>query len=148
MAKQDKTVRIGGASGFWGDSMLGAPQLVNSGQIDYLVFDYLAELPMSILAAQRAKRPEAGWATDFVEVALRSVLNSKLVTDRFCALPFWATVLVFAMAGIGLAYSLFPYVVVDRLTVWQAAASRESLLVILFGIWTLPGPHQHWLMGH
>ena len=23
-----------------------------------------------------------------------------------------------------------------------------GLLVILFGIWTLPGPHQHWLMGH
>jgi hypothetical protein len=22
------------------------------------------------------------------------------------------------------------------------------LLVMLFGIWTLPGPHQHWLMGH
>ncbi len=66
-------------------------------------------------------------------VALRSVLNSKLVTDRFSALPFWATVVVFAMAGIGLAYSLFPYVVVDRLTVWQAAASRESLQVILFG---------------
>ena len=23
-----------------------------------------------------------------------------------------------------------------------------GLLVILFGLWTLPGPHQHWLMGH
>jgi cytochrome d ubiquinol oxidase subunit II len=72
-------------------------------------------------------------------LALRSVLNSKLVTDRFCALPFWATVVVFAMSGIGLAYSLFPYVVVDRLTIWQAAASRESLQVILAGtLLTLP----------
>jgi hypothetical protein len=69
------TVRIGGASGFWGDSALGPVQLVRSGAIDVLVFDYLAELTMSILAAQRARRPEAGWATDFVEVALRSVLR-------------------------------------------------------------------------
>lgn len=72
-------------------------------------------------------------------LALRSVLNSKLVTDRFCALPFWAMVVVFAMAGIGLAYSLFPYVVVNRLTVWQAAASPEALKVILLGtVLTLP----------
>lgn len=72
-------------------------------------------------------------------VALRAVLNSRLVTDRFSALPFWATVVVFVMAGIGLAYSLFPYVVMDRLTIWQAAAAHESLLVILFGtLLTLP----------
>eukprot|EP01032_Pedospumella_encystans_P017619 gene17619-20072_t len=69
-----KTVRIGGASGFWGDSMVGAPQLVNSGLIDYLVFDYLAETTMAILAAVRAKKPEMGYATDFVDIAMKSVL--------------------------------------------------------------------------
>ncbi|MFT3778479.1 MAG: DUF1446 domain-containing protein [Ottowia sp.] len=68
-------MRIGGASGFWGDSSVGAPQLVNSGQIDYLVFDYLAELTMSILAAARLKKPELGYATDFVTVAMRAVLK-------------------------------------------------------------------------
>ncbi|MBP7334282.1 acyclic terpene utilization AtuA family protein [Niveispirillum sp.] len=69
-----KIVRIGGASGFWGDSMVGAPQLVASGMIDYLVFDYLAETTMAILAAMRAKKPDMGYATDFVDTAMRLVL--------------------------------------------------------------------------
>jgi hypothetical protein len=71
-------VRIGGASGFWGDSATGATQLVASGQVDYLVFDYLAELTMSLLATARLKNPELGYATDFVAVAMRSVLKDAL----------------------------------------------------------------------
>jgi hypothetical protein len=67
-------LRIGGASGFWGDSSVGAPQLVNSGLIDVLVFDYLAETTMAILASAQRKNPDAGYATDFVDAAMRQVL--------------------------------------------------------------------------
>ncbi len=69
-----KSIRIGGASGFWGDSMLAAPQLVAGGKLDYLVFDYLAEITMSILARARAMNPEHGYALDFVTTTMRQSL--------------------------------------------------------------------------
>ena len=41
--------------------------------------------------------------------------------------------LIFLLAFFGLAYSMLPFLVVDRLTLWQAAAAPESLMVILIG---------------
>lgn len=70
----EKIVRIGGASGFWGDSMVGPVQLVQSGLVDYVVFDYLAETTMALLASARARKAELGYATDFVDIAMKMVL--------------------------------------------------------------------------
>lgn len=47
--------------------------------------------------------------------------------------PFGSTVAIFLLAFHGLAYSLFPYVVIDQLTIWEAAAAPESLMVIFIG---------------
>ncbi len=61
-------IRIGAGSGFWGDWQEGAKRLVTDGPIDYLVMDYLAELTLSIMALQKAKDPELGYARDFVSL--------------------------------------------------------------------------------
>ena len=47
--------------------------------------------------------------------------------------PFAAAVAIFVIAFLGLAYSLFPHVVIDRLTIWEAAAHPSSLEVVLAG---------------
>ncbi|MDI9336607.1 MAG: DUF1446 domain-containing protein [Gammaproteobacteria bacterium] len=68
-------IRIGCASGFWGDSSCGPWQLANAEpKLDYLVFDYLAETTMAILVKAKAKDSNLGYATDFVEVAMRDNL--------------------------------------------------------------------------
>ena len=66
----DKKIRIGGASGFWGESAMATPQLLGAG-VDYLVYDYLAEITMSIMARAYAKDPSAGFASDFIGAVLK-----------------------------------------------------------------------------
>ena len=49
------------------------------------------------------------------------------------AIPFAATVGLYLLAFYGLAYSTFPFLVVDRIDIWQAASAPESLMIIFVG---------------
>ncbi len=90
-------VVVGGASGFWGDATLATRQLLDFPAIDYIVYDYLAEITMSIMARACAKDSSAGYAGDFVTGALapnlaeiahknvRIISNAGGVNPQACA---------------------------------------------------------------
>lgn len=61
------TVRLGAGSGFWGDAMDPAMELLERGDPDYLCFDFLAELTMALLQRQKQKNPQAGYIPDAVQ---------------------------------------------------------------------------------
>ncbi|MBO9513031.1 MAG: DUF1446 domain-containing protein [Variovorax sp.] len=69
-----RTVRIGGACAFIGDSLIGPRQLAHADGMQYLVFDYLAEMTLSSFAQTRKVDASRGYAQDFIDVALREVL--------------------------------------------------------------------------
>ena len=69
------SIRIGGASGYWGDSNAAPAQLVDKGNIDYLVFDYLAEVTMAILAKLKSRKDDQGYAHDFVFGVMKPLIG-------------------------------------------------------------------------
>ncbi|MGA4791347.1 acyclic terpene utilization AtuA family protein [Nocardia sp. AB354] len=82
----ERTVNIGGAAGFWGDSYLATPQLLADGRCDYLMYDALAEITMAILTKARTKDPAQGYAHDLITTIgsnLRRMRESgvKVVTN-------------------------------------------------------------------
>src|SRR5213083_740516 len=92
-----RRVRIGNGCGFWGDNLDAPVRLAANGRLDYLTLEYLAELTMSILAVQKAKDANAGFATDFIDVltrlapvmqkqrGLKIVTNAGGMNPRACA---------------------------------------------------------------
>lgn len=61
-----RAIRIGNAGGYWGDDPGVLRRQLAGGPLDYVTLDYLAEVTMSILQAQRARNRELGYAGDFL----------------------------------------------------------------------------------
>jgi cytochrome d ubiquinol oxidase subunit II len=64
----------------------------------------------------------------------RVLLDHPIVRGELSWLPFVLLMGMFVLGFLGLAYSIYPYVVIDRLTIWQAASSPAALKVILVGV--------------
>lgn len=85
--------RIGGGGGFWGDQVFAPIDLLVGEELDYLTMDYLAEVTMSILAKQKARDPQKGWATDLLDwlkaggISLLHEKKTRLVTNAGGANP-------------------------------------------------------------
>lgn len=73
MSTSPRTVLIGGASAFVGDSILGPTQLALVPGMQYLVFDYLAEMTLSGFSQTRKSNARLGFSTEFVEYVLPQI---------------------------------------------------------------------------
>ena len=113
MTKRDK-VLIANGQGFWGDSILGPIRLVNEGPLDYLTLDYLAEVTMSIMQKLKSRDPNAGYATDFVEMiervlpkcrekGIKIVANAGGVNPQACRRAVAAVIRKLGLSGIKVA---------------------------------------------
>ena len=73
---KEKVIRIGNCSGFYGDKLSAAKEMVEGGPIDVLTGDYLAELTMAILFSQKMQRGEkAGYVGTFMK-QLKEIANT------------------------------------------------------------------------
>jgi hypothetical protein len=100
---EDKVVRLGAGTAFWGDRVQPAIEMVERGEIDYLCCDHLAELTMSILAKQRARSSERGYTRDILDLlrgALPAIVEKgiKVVTNCGGANPRAAAEAIAAVA--------------------------------------------------
>jgi hypothetical protein len=124
------TLRIANCSGFYGDRLSAAREMVEGGPIDVLTGDYLAELTMAILYKSRARKPETGYATTFV-TQMEQVLGAclakgiKVVANAGGLNPAGCAAAVQAVAD---KHGLKPKIayitgddVLDKLDEWQRA---------------------------
>ncbi|WP_296559284.1 acyclic terpene utilization AtuA family protein [Pigmentiphaga sp.] len=81
-ADMGRIVRMGAGSGFWGDALDPAEELLERANLDYLCFDYLAELTMALLQRQKLKRPDAGYVPDAVQAMIALLPKAKAAGTR------------------------------------------------------------------
>ncbi len=151
-------LRIGGASGFWGETPLATGQLLAVPGLDVLVYDYLAEITMSLLARARMKDANQGYATDFVteamapnlariaEAGVKVLSNAGGVNPAACAAALGARI---AAAGLSLKVAvvagddLLPRVAdyADRREMFSGAplppAARLASMNAYIGAWPI-----------
>src|ERR1700712_489862 len=110
--REIRPVRIGNCSGFYGDRHAAMREMVTGGELDYVTGDYLAELTMLILARDRAKSPERGYAKTFLtqlEESLGTALDNgvKIVANAGGLNPAGLAAAVRALAErLGLAVNV------------------------------------------
>ena len=113
-----------------------------------LVFIVLGIAAVSLASPLVSPRIFAKWFTmpEFVFLAPLPIASILLIfglwnllrnlpekDDKWCWVPFIGAIALFTLSFIGLAYSFYPYIVPEKLTIYEAASALESLLVILIG---------------
>ena len=118
----------------WGTGVGVAAVSVASPLVSQRIFDNWFSFPEIALLAPLPVMTAILFVV--IHMALRHLPDSR---DRWSWLPFAAAIGIFALCFNGLAYSFYPYVVPERLTIWAAAAAPESLMIILIGtLFVLP----------
>ena len=74
---QKEKLTIANISGFYGDRLSAAKEMIEGGPVDFLTGDYLAELTMAILYKSKAKNPELGYARSFLK-QMEGIMGSCL----------------------------------------------------------------------
>jgi cytochrome bd ubiquinol oxidase subunit II len=92
------------------------------------IFDKWFALPELLLLA-----PLPVGAAITIALLWRVLAHLPNRRDQWSLMPFFGAITLFALAFAGLAYSFFPYVVPERLTIFEAASAPESLMIIFVG---------------
>lgn len=112
-----RKIKIGNASGYWGDDPEALLRQVRGGALDYISMDFLAEVTMSIMQKQKNRNPQRGYATDFITM-LEPVLT-ELVSKKIC---------VITNAG-----GVNPFACADAIAELAAAAGVKLKIAIVHG---------------
>ena len=94
-----KTIRIGTGAGYAGDRIEPAVELIEKGNIDYIIFECLAERTIAIAQQQKLQNPERGY-NELLEHRMRNILplcyekKVKIITNMGAANPIDAAKLV------------------------------------------------------